>query len=490
MKTEAKGQARVSTGIPGLDEVLCGGLLAGRIYLVRGGPGVGKTAVGLHFLAEGARRREPVAFLSHGSSEEQIAVDAASLGIDTSGISFVDFSPPPEYFQQSQGYDVFPPVDVERDEFATLLLRRFDEIKPRRVFLDSLTQVRHLSEDLIDFRRQAHAFLRFLSSTGATVIFASGSSDRSSDEDLQFMSDGVLSLDYSVAFGRSLVVTKLRGSGFRLGEHSARIDDDGLHVYPRLLPETFGRTIPDERIGSGVPELDAILNGGIERGQVTLITGPTGVGKTTVATQFVKAACERGEHAVIYTFEETLDVLRRRSDGVGMHLGELIDSGRLSVVEVEPLHYTPDQFAMEIREEIEERSASVVMIDSTAGYRLSMQGKDLVPHLHALCKYLKKMGATVLLLYESPQITGDFRITDSDVSYLADNILFLRYVEMAGELRRVVGVLKKRTSDFQTLLRELEISADGVTVGAPLAGFRGILSGIPQPAAPLGNDHR
>jgi circadian clock protein KaiC len=465
----------------GLDEVLYGGLLPGRIYLVRGGPGVGKTALGLHFLSRGIARGEPAVFLSHGSTEQEVRVDAASIGIDTTGISFIDFSPAPEFFREARAYDIFPPSDVERDAFAETLVGQFDAIRPRRVFLDSLTQVRHLSEDLIDFRRQAHAFLRFLSSTGATVIFASGSSERVADEDLQFMSDGVVNLDYSVTLGRTVTVNKLRGSAFRLGEHSAKIDDDGLHVYPRLLPERFGRPVPEEVIPSGIDELDDVMNGGIERGQVTLITGPTGFGKTTLATQFVREACERGERAVIYTFEETLEVLRRRSEGVGMKVGDLIEHGALSVIEVEPLHYTPDQFAIEVRHEVEQHDARVVMIDSTAGYRLSMQGKELVPHLHGLCKYLKNMGVTVLLIYEISQITGEFRVTDTDVSYLADNIVFLRYVEMDGELRRVVGVLKKRTSNFQKLLRELEIAADGLKVGEPLAGFRGILSGIPLP---------
>jgi circadian clock protein KaiC len=485
-----RGTDRVSTGIGGLDEVLYGGLLAGRAYLVRGGPGVGKTALGLHFLAEGVRLGEAVVFLSHGSTEAQTARDATSLGIDTTGISFVDFSPPAEYFRESRAYDVFPPVDVERDEFAATLLQRFEEIQPRRVFLDSLTQVRHLSEDLVDFRRQAQAFLRFLSSTDATVIFASGSSERSSDEDLQFMSDGVINLDYSVAFGRTVVVSKLRGSAFRLGEHSARIDDGGLKVFPRLLPDTFGRSIPAEQISSGIRELDAILNGGIDRGQVTLITGPTGVGKTTLGTQFVTEAAARGERAVIYTFEETVDIVRRRSEAIGMRLGELIAADSLAVVEVEPLQYTPDEFALSVRREVEGRDARVVMIDSTAGYRMSMQGKQLAPHLHSLCKYLKNMGVTVLLIDEISQITGEFRATEVDISYLADNIVFLRYVEMSGQLRRVVGVLKKRTSGFETLLRELSIGQGGLKVGEPLAGFRGILSGIPHPALQPDNESR
>ena len=472
---------RLSTGIPGLDEISRGGFLAGRAYLVRGGPGVGKTALGLHFLVDGVRRGESAVFLSHAGDGESIVADAASMGLDATGVRFVDFTPSPDFFSESQSYDVFSPSEVERDSFASELIREIEAAKPTRVFLDALTQVRHLSADLIDFRRQAQAFLRFLTSNGATVLFASGSSARGADEDLQFMSDGVVNLDYSPGLGRTVTISKLRGSGFRLGKHSAKIDDDGFHVYPRLLPETFGRAVPLEPIGSGVEELDAMLGGGIERGAVTLITGPTGVGKTTLATQFVAHATTRGERCVIYTFEESTYVLQRRSEGVGMPLGRMVGEGDLSIVEIEPLHYTPDQFALQVRREVEERDARLVLIDSTAGYRVSLQGEDMVTHLHALATYLKNMGVTTLLIDEVSQITGEFRATDADVSYLADNILFLRYVELDGELRRVAGVLKKRTSDFQKTLRELTIGGEGVQLGEPLAGFRGVLSGLPVP---------
>jgi circadian clock protein KaiC len=459
-----------------------GGFLAGRIYLVRGGPGVGKTALGLHFLANGVDNGETAVFLSHGPTEEEVRIDAASIGLDSSGIHFIDFSPDPDFFKESRSYDLFPPSDVEREAFTATLVQQFEELQPSRVFLDSLTQVRHLSEDVVDFRRQAHAFLRFLSSTGATVLFASGSTDRVADEDLQYMSDGVLNLDYSVAHGRTVAVNKLRGSAFRLGEHSARVADDGLHVFPRLMPEQFGRPAQLEPIPSGLPELDLALSGGIERGQVTIITGPTGVGKTTLGMQFITEASTRGERSVIYTFEETKDVLRHRSEAVGMPVGEMIDDGRLSIVEIEPLHYTPDEFALKVRREVEECDTRVVMIDSTAGYRLSMQGKEIVPHLHALSKYLKNMAVTAILVDEMAQITGDFRATNSDVSYLADNIVFLRYIELDGELRRVVGVLKKRTTDFQKQFRELTIAPGGLRIGGPLLGYRGILSGIPEQA--------
>jgi circadian clock protein KaiC len=476
-------ERRVPTGIAGLDEVLCGGLLPGRTYLVRGGPGVGKTALGLHFLVEGLGRGERVAFLSHGTTTEMILGDARSLGLDASGIEFLDFTPGADFFAQSRSYDLFASPEVEGDAFASEVVARFEALQPRRVFLDALTLVRHLSSDPVDFRRYAQAFLSFLTGAGATVIFASGSSDRGADEDLQFMADGVINLDYSPTMGRTVTISKLRGSGFRLGRHSVKIDDEGLHVFPRLLPEAFGREPVRELVPSGIAQLDAMLHGGIERGAVTLITGPTGVGKTTLGTQFMKEAAARGERSVVYTFEETTTVLCRRSEGISIPFGEMLDEGTLSIVEVEPLHYTPDQFALLVRDEVERREARMVMIDSSSGYRVSMQGEKLTPHLHALCKYLKNMGVTVLLVYEVPEITGEFRVTGADgaVSYLADNIVFLRYVELDGELRRVVGVLKKRTSDFEKKLRELTITSEGVKVGEPLAGLRGILTGLPTP---------
>ena len=472
---------RLGTGIPGLDEISRGGLLAGRTYMVRGGPGVGKTALGLHFLVEGVRRGESAVFLSHGSDQESVVADAASIGLDASGVRFLDFTPTADFFAESQSYDLFAPGEVERESFTAQLIQQIEAAKPDRIFLDALTQVRHLSADLVDFRRQAHSFLRFLGSDGATVIFASGSSDRATDEDMQFMADGVVNLDYSQSLGRTATISKLRGSGFRLGTHSARIDDDGFHVFPRLGPERFGRDVADEQIPSGVGELDAMLHGGIERGAVTLISGPTGVGKTTLATRFVTEAATRGERSVLYTFEESLSVLERRCESVSMPLGEILDRGELSIVEIEPLHYSPDEFALEVRREVEQRGTRLVMIDSTAGYRLSLQGEDLVSHLHRLCTYLKNMGVTVLLIDEVAEITGEFRATDSDVSYLVDNIVFLRYVELEGELRRVVGVLKKRTSDFQKTLRELTITSDGIVVGEPMHGYRGLLSGLPVP---------
>lgn len=477
----AAANGRLSTGIEGLDEVLNGGLLPRRAYMVRGEPGVGKTALGLHFLAAGRDRGERTLFLTQGTTIEALQADAGSIGIDTGGIEFVDFTPEPELFSEGQSYDVFSPLEHEREAYSARVVETIEQLRPVRVFLDALTHGRHLSADVVDFRRQAHAFLRFLVSRGATVLFASGSSDQRSDEDLQFMSDGVLHLEYArEAGGRVLTVTKMRGSRFRLGRHSIRIADDGLHVFPRLVPEQHGRAFVDEPIPSGIDELDALFGGGFERGTVTMIAGPSGVGKSTLAMQFLRTSAERGERAVAYTFEESSATIAQRAAATGSPLEELFERGGLGVVEAEPLDYTPDQFALAVRREIEERGTRLVLLDSLAGYRQAIRGEDLVSQIHALCRYLRNMGVTVIVVYENNAITGDFRATELGISYLADNIVFLRYVEVDGELRRVVGVLKKRTSDFEKAMRELTVTKDGLVIGEPMRGLRGILTGVPE----------
>lgn len=157
------------------------------------------------------------------------------------------------------------------------------------------------------------------------------------------------------------------------------------------------------------------------------------------------------------------------------------ERGTLSVVNIEPLKYTPHQFAHLVRTEVEQNNAKIVMIDSTSGYKISMQGEDLIRQLHSLCQYLKNMGVTVILVNETHVIAGgEFSITEIGLSYLADNLIFLRYLELNGELRKAIGVLKKRVSDFERTLREFKITKYGIKVGEPLSQLRGILTGVPK----------
>jgi circadian clock protein KaiC len=259
-----------------------------------------------------------------------------------------------------------------------------------------------------------------------------------------------------------------------------RLNDKGMEVFPKLAPEVYRREFVAEVIATGVPELDELLHGGLERGTITIITGPSGVGKTTLGLLFMKEAAGRGERSVVYTLEEEVAILLRRCEAINIPVHAMMKRGTLSVVKVEPLQYSPDEFAYLVRHEVEEQNARIVMIDSVSGYRLSLRGEDLVSHIHALSKYLANMGVTLLLVNEVESITGEFRATEVGISYIADNIVFLRYLEMQGEIRKAIGVLKKRLSNFEKTLREFEITRYGVKVGKPLTELRGILSGAPE----------
>ncbi|MBD1806268.1 AAA family ATPase [Microcoleus sp. FACHB-SPT15] len=470
---------RLSTGISGLNEVLFGGYVPGRAYLVRGGPGTGKTTLGMHFLTSGAANSEPVLFITLAETVAQLQRTAEGLKFDTQGITFLDLSPTSEFFAQVQTYDIFSPAEVEREPTTHRIVEQVETLKPQRIFIDSMTQFRYLATDTFQFRKQVLSFLRFLTEQGTTVLFTSEHSVEAPDDDLQFMSDGVLNLNFSGG-DRTLYVSKFRGSGFRDGYHSIRLTSNGMQLFPKLIPQVFERAITTETISSGIPEIDELLHGGIERSTITIISGPSGVGKSTLGLQFMKEAAGRGERSVIYTFEENKETLLHRAEGVNVPVHAMQERGTLSIVPIEPLHYTPDEFANLVRREVEHQQAQIVMIDSVSGYRLSVRGEDLTPHLHALCKYLQNMGVAVLLINEVESITGEFRATEIGISYLADTIIFLRYLEIRGELRRVIGVLKKRMSDFEKNLREFQISRYGIKVGSPLKQLRGILTGVPE----------
>jgi circadian clock protein KaiC len=472
----SKNSEKLSSGIKGFDEILMGGFVPRRTYLLRGLPGTGKTGIGLHFLAEGVKNDEKVLFINMGEPTAQILENAKGMGFDTEGIEFLDLSPDEDFFANMESYDIFSPAEVERESTTSEILEKVDKIKPTRVFLDPITQFRYLATDEFQFRKQALSFLRFLTDKGATVLFTSEFSNQDPDDDLQFMCDGIINLEF-FADGRNISISKYRGSGFRFGAHSMRITRKGVIIYPRLRPMTSEAKVTHETISSGVPEMDELLHGGIERGTTTIISGPSGVGKTTIGIQFMKEAAGRGERSVVYTFEESEESLINRCESINIPVKSMIKTGMLSVVPVEPLRYSPEEFAQLVRKEVDNNESKIVMIDSTSGYSLSLRGEDPVSHLHSLAKYMIRSGVTVILINEVEDVSGSLKITEIGISYLADNIIFLRYFEKNGELLKSIGVLKKRLSDFEKSLRELRITKYGIRVGSPLNNLRGILSG-------------
>ena len=466
---------RVSTGVAGIDEILDGGLIPERSYLVSGGPGAGKTVLGLHFLTAGDGNALFVNFEETAAAIEQ---NAAAVGIDTADVTFLELSPGAEAFTGDQ-YDVFDPDEVEGQSVVGAIREAVEDGGYDRVFIDPLTHLNYLTPDAYRFRKEVGGLFRFLTESGATVLF-SVPAGAPGVTDLEFLADGGIAITTGT-HGRRVEVVKFRGSDSRSGRHTARIDDSGMTVYPELDPGAHQRSFEPTQHSTGVPELDDLLHGGIERGTVTVISGPTGVGKTTTGTAFLRQAALEGERSVVYTFEEAPGTLRSRSAAIGIPVEEMEADGLLAIEEVDPLAISPDEFAARVRTEVEERDAAVVMIDSVAGYRLSLRGDEetVERELHRLCRYLRNMGVTTILPVEVSIITGDFRVSTRNISHIADNILFMRYIEVEGRVKRAIGVLKKRTGTFESTLRELEITGEGVVVGDPLEGMRDILTGTP-----------
>ncbi|SNR67258.1 ATPase domain-containing protein [Halorubrum vacuolatum] len=473
--------SRIHTGVPRADEVLMGGLLPESATLLRGAPGAGKTIFGLHFLTT---RTDPDAtnlYINLGEPKAYLESTARGFGLNLDAVEFLDRSPAGETFQEDSTYTLFASGEVEQPSLVGSIREVVEAVEPERVVIDPVTVLRHLAPDTRQFRRQVLSLLDFLKSMGTTTLLTSQAATSLPDDDLQFLADTVVTLDNDMGH-RTLSVSKFRGSSSRDGAHTVTIDDDGMQVWPRLDPTRHRRERPTDVLPSGVAELDRILDGGIATGTVTFLSGPAGVGKTTTGLQFLSQAARAGDRAVVYSFEEGRRTMLARADAVGIPLREAIDDGTVSIVEIGPDELSLDAFTHRLRTEVEEAGAEVVMLDGVGGYERAFRGHqaDVTRQLIKIGRYLRNMNVTGLVTNEVHQITGEFRATEQQVSHLADGIIILRHVEYKGRLQKCIGVVKMRSSAFETGLRTLDITADGLQIGEELSGLRGVLTGTPN----------
>ncbi|MFC7072545.1 gas vesicle protein GvpD [Halovenus rubra] len=470
---------RVSTGSEGLDEVLAGGLINNRNVLVRGPPGAGKTIFGLYFLSAGVKAGEASLYVNMGEPQTYVEETAETFGLEAEEISFHNLSPTEEEFTEDSSYSLFESAEVEQPEFVAHLRETIADVNPDRVLLDPITEFRYLTSDERQFRTGILGLLDHLKDVDATVMLTSQASGAITDDDLQFLVDAVISLEVDEG-SRAVTVSKFRGSSFRRGKHFYGISKDGLTVWPTLVPGKQTREVPAGTLSSGVSELDELLYGGIEQGTVTILSGPTGVGKTTTGLQFLTQAALGNKKGVLFQFEESQRTLQKRADAIGIPLQTALEDGQLSVVEIDPNEFTVGEFEHMVRETVSD-GTEVVMIDGTQGFQQNLRGiEDPTSALLRVGRFLRAVGVSTFLINEVHNITGDFQATEERTSNLADNIVFLRHVEYGGEMRKVIGTLKMRTSDFERSLRELEITKDGIQVGDPLPQLRGILTGTPE----------
>jgi circadian clock protein KaiC len=475
--------AKVPTGITGLDEILGGGLPPRRLYLVQGEPGCGKTTLALQFLLTGARAGEKVLYISLSETREEVEEVARSHGWPLDLVEIVELSAIDQQLAAQAQNTLFHASEVELTETTRLLLDAVDRIKPTRVAFDSLSELRLLSQTPLRYRRQILAFKQYFAGRNCTTLLLDDSSDDGADGHVLSLAHGVLALEQlAPEYGgerRRLNVRKVRGATYRGGNHDFVIERGGLVVFPRLVASEHHRSFSSENVSCGVSGIDTMLGGGLSRGTSTLFAGPPGTGKSTLALKFALAAAERGEKVALYTFDETLGILSARAAGLNFGLEEMIARGVVTAVQIDPAELSPGELAARIQTAVEQDGVRVVFLDSLNGYLQSM-GEDrfLNLQLHELLTYLNQQGIVTMLVVTPHGLLGNMQ-SPIDVTYLADSVITFRFFEARGAVHKAIAVIKKRTGDHERTIRELHIEPDGIRVGPPLREFRGVLTGTP-----------
>lgn len=476
--------ARCKSGCPGFDDILGGGLPVGHVYLLEGEPGSGKTTMALQFATEGVRNHEKVLYICLSESKDELLMVARVHGLATEGIKILELQPSEQDLRPEGQYTVFHPSEVELSDRVQTIIAEIDRHKPDRLVIDSLSEVRMLAKDPLRYRRQVLSLKEYLS-PNCTVLLLDDRSVRTMDLELHSIVHGVIALEkVSREYGktrRRLEVTKLRGSAFREGYHDYLIKDGGVVLFPRLIAaEHVADQPPVDSVTSGVPELDLLVGGGLDRGTSTLLIGPAGCGKSSIAFRWLITAAERGETTAAFIFEETVHTLMGRTSGLGMDLAKHIDSGKVRLDHLDPAEMSPGEFTEKIRECVENAGARTLVIDSLNGFLQSMPGEQfLALHLHELLTYLNNRGVVTLMVLAQMGMIGNAMESPVDVSYLADNILVLRYFEARGEVRQAISMIKKRSGPHEHTIRELRLGPGAITVGKPLKDFQGVLAGVP-----------
>jgi circadian clock protein KaiC len=477
-------KGRASTGIAGLDDTLAGGLPQYRVYVIEGDPGAGKTTLALQFLREGARLGERVLYVTLSETAEELHEVAESHGWSLDGIDLLELDALAERLQEEANYTVYHPADVELGETTRRVRAEVERLNPSRVALDSVSELKILSQTSARYRREILGLKQFFAGKQCTVLVLDDRTTPDGEQQLQSIAHGVIRMRRETReYGdtrRQLHIVKMRGVRFRDGMHDFLIRTGGIELYPRLrVPEnTTGSH--EETIASGVRGIDDLLGGGLDRGTSTLVMGPAGCGKTTLCSQYMMAALNRGEAVSSFLFEESCEGFLQRARGMGMDFEPHVAAGRLELRLIDPAELSPGEFASRVSEAVEQRHARIIVIDSLNGYLNAMPSeKFLLIQMHELLMYLGKQGVLTLLVMAQHGMMGSAMTTPVDVSFLADTVILLRYFEAIGEVRQAISVVKKRRSGHERTIRELRLGSSGVLIGEPLRDFHGVLTGVP-----------
>jgi len=486
MKESAQSESSpsVRSGIPELDAILGGGFPSGRLFLVRGKPGTGKTTLSLQFLLEGRAQGEAGVYITLSETREELDLVAASHGWSLEGIAIVELGIQQEGAKPQAQTTLLHPSEVELNRMVRTLEQEVETRQPKRVALDSLAELRLVAQSPLRYHRQILALKQFFSARKITALFLDDASTEATDPQVESIAHGVIELDMLLPdYGtdrRRLRVLKLRGRPFRGGFHDFTIRKGGLSVFPRLVAAEHHAPFVRESIGSGVAELDDLLGGGLDRGTSTLFIGPAGSGKSTLSIKYACAAANRGEAVGMFAFDENVGTVRARAESLGIDLERHEKSGRIFLRQVDPAELAPGEFAFLVQELVERSNARMIVIDSLNGYLHAMPDERFVLiQLHELLTFLAQRGVTTLLVMAQHGLVGNMQ-SPVDLTYLADSVLMLRYFEFQGAIKKAISVVKKRSGGHEDTIREFLLKrGEGIRIGKPLHKFRGVLTGVP-----------
>ena len=475
----------LATGIAGLDDILRGGFASNHLYLIEGDPGTGKTTVALQFLLEGARLGQKGLYITLSESKTELLEIADSHGWSLDDINLFELTPDENHLKPEAQYTVFNPSEVELADTTSAVLAEVERLQPTRLVFDSLSELRMLARDSLRYRRQILGLKRYFSGRKCTVLLLDDRTADGHDLQLQSIAHGVIMMEsvereYGIK-RRRLEVRKMRGSPFREGFHDYTIKRGGVEVYPRLIASEHNLGFIPTQLKSGLTALDNLLGGGLDSGTSTLLLGPAGCGKSTIALNYAVSAVEQGGTSALFAFDENLTTLVIRGRGLGMDIDKHLQTGKLILRQVDAAELSPGQFVNEVRELIEKQGVNLLIIDSLNGFLNAMPGeKFLAMQLHELLGYLGQKGITTLMTLAQHGFVGSNVDTPVNVSYLADTVLLFRYFEAGGEVKQALSVIKKRSGEHERTIRELVMKGGVIQVGKVLKEFDGVLTGAPR----------
>jgi circadian clock protein KaiC len=484
MNTALDQLPRASTGVVGLDHVLQGGLARNRLHLLEGSPGTGKTTIALQFLLAGAKSGEAGIYVSLAETEGELRDGAKSHGWEIGeGIEIFELVPPESVLDPNQHQSLLYSSDLELGETITRIFQAIERLKPKRVVIDSLSEIRLLAQSSLRYRRQILALKHYFARHNSTVIMLDDLTTETTDRAVHSIAHSVIHLDQlAPVYGgerRRMRVVKCRGQSFRSGYHDFTITPGGVRVFPRLSAAEHRQGFAGELVRSDLPALDALLGGGLAAGSSTLVVGPAGTGKSLLVLQFIAAAVGRGERAALFVFDEELGLLFTRSKALGIDLQAMCDAKQLFVEQMDAAELSPGEFSHRVRAAVDRERIRTVAIDSLNGYQAAMPEEEfLTLHLHELLQYLNRRGAATFLTMAQHGMVGQMS-QPVDLTYIADTVIMLRYFEALGRVRRAMSVIKKRAGAHEDTIREFRINSRGITLGEPLREFQGVLRGVP-----------